>query len=62
MSEIWSQLLDGGVGLLFDLVIVSYLVYVVLLLIRGTRTVPMALGLLVILILVKLETILNCQH
>ena len=51
MSEIWSQLLDGGVGLLFDLVIVSYLVYIVLLLIRGTRTVPMALGLLVILIL-----------
>ncbi len=35
---------------IIDLVIVFYLVYITLLLIRGTRTVPMALGLLLIVI------------
>ncbi len=38
-----------------DLVIVFYLIYITLLLIRGTRTVPMALGLLLIVILYLLS-------
>ena len=54
MSEFFQSLLDdsgGWVFALLDLIVVYYIVYVMLLLIRGTRTVPMALGLLVVIIL-----------
>jgi len=54
MSEFFQSLLDdsgGWVFALLDLIVVYYIVYVALLLIRGTRTVPMALGLLVVIIL-----------
>lgn len=53
MSGLWDNLWSGGGGpfwVVLDLIIVFYLVYLTLLLIRGTRTVPMALGLLVIII------------
>ena len=52
MLEFITDLWDGGNLLvaIIDLIIVFYFFYIVLLLIRGTRTVPMALGLLVIYI------------
>ena len=49
LSNLFGE--SGGLGwlsALFDLVIVYSLVYITLLLIRGTRTVPMAIGLLVL--------------
>lgn len=57
MSDVLSNIWEGagsGMGMfsaILDLVIVFYLVYITLLLIRGTRTVPMALGLLLIVVL-----------
>lgn len=56
MSDFFSNLWESGgggflIGTALDLVIVFFLVYTTLLLIRGTRTVPMALGLLVIVII-----------
>ncbi len=46
MLDFFSNLWSGGNFLvaLIDLVIVFYFIYIILLLIRGTRTVPMALG------------------
>jgi uncharacterized protein (TIGR00159 family) len=52
MPEFLSNILEhSGPLALLDLIIVFYLVYVLLLLVRGTRTVPMALGLLLLVIL-----------
>lgn len=54
MSEFLSSLFEDSGGWLFallDLVVVYYIVYILLLLIRGTRTVPMALGLLLLIVL-----------
>jgi len=54
MLELFSfEGLDSGSWMVFllDLAIVFYLVYVILLLIRGTRTVPMAIGLLLLTVL-----------
>jgi len=54
MRDLFQGLFDDSGGWLFaliDLVVVYYLVYVTMLLIRGTRTVPMALGLLVLIVL-----------
>ena len=52
MPEFLSNALESSGSLaLLDLIIVFYLVYVLLLLVRGTRTVPMALGLLLLVIL-----------
>ncbi len=52
MPEFLSNALEhSGPLALLDLIIVFYLVYVLLLLVRGTRTVPMALGLLLLVIL-----------
>lgn len=52
MPEFLSNALENSGSLaLLDLIIVFYLVYVLLLLVRGTRTVPMALGLLLLVIL-----------
>jgi uncharacterized protein (TIGR00159 family) len=53
MSEILSNLWAGGgwASTILDFIIVFYLIYITLLLIRGTRTVPMAIGLLVIVVL-----------
>ena len=54
MPEFLQSLLEDSGGWAFavlDLIVVYYVVYVALLLIRGTRTVPMALGLLVVIIL-----------
>ncbi len=59
MSEFFSHLLNSGGGwmaTLSDLIIVFYLVYVILLLVRGTRTVPMFLGLLVIYIIYNVSS------
>lgn len=53
MSGLWDNLWHGTsspMWVVLDLIIVYYLIYLTLLLIRGTRTVPMALGLLVIVI------------
>lgn len=52
MPEFLSNVFEhSGPLALLDLIIVFYLVYVLLLLVRGTRTVPMALGLLLLVIL-----------
>ncbi|MFO8071954.1 MAG: diadenylate cyclase CdaA [Polyangia bacterium] len=65
MPEFMSNLVDdaGAQGTLawisavFDLVIVFALVYITLLLIRGTRTVPMALGLLILFVVYLLSQV-----
>lgn len=49
MPEVLTNLLH--LKTILDLIIVFYLIYVLLLLVRGTRTVPMALGLLLVVIL-----------
>ena len=49
LTNMWSE--GGMLKALVDFTIVFYLIYVLLLLVRGTRTVPMALGLLLIVIL-----------
>lgn len=54
LSNLVSSGADSFIAIL-DLVIVFYLIYVTLLLIRGTRTVPMALGLFLIVILYLLS-------
>jgi diadenylate cyclase len=54
MSEMITSFLDMGGGwfsIALDFIIVFYLIYLTLLLIRGTRTVSMAIGLLVIVVL-----------
>jgi diadenylate cyclase len=54
MNEFFSSLFEDSGGWLFavlDLIVVYYIVYILLLLIRGTRTVPMALGLLFLIVL-----------
>jgi len=54
MREFFQSLLEDSGGwpfALLDLIVVYYVVYIALLLIRGTRTVFMALGLLVLIIL-----------
>ena len=52
MPDFLSNVFEhSGPLALLDLIIVFYLVYVLLLLVRGTRTVPMALGLLLLVIL-----------
>lgn len=54
MGEFFDTFLQSSGGpftAILDLIIVFYIVYVMLLLIRGTRTVPMALGLLFIVVL-----------
>ena len=57
MSDILSNLWDSGgwFSTILDFIIVFYLIYVTLLLIRGTRTVPMAIGLLVIVVMYLLS-------
>ncbi len=57
MSDVLSNLWDSGgwISTILDFIIVYYLIYVTLLLIRGTRTVPMAIGLLVIVVLYLLS-------
>lgn len=57
MPDILSNLWDSGgwVSSVLDFIIVFYLLYLTLLLIRGTRTVPMAIGLLVIVVLYLLS-------
>lgn len=64
MPDFLSNMLgeSGGLGWLWaiiDLVIVFSLVYITLLLIRGTRTVPMAFGLLVLVMLYLLSQFLG---
>ncbi|MCP4605526.1 MAG: TIGR00159 family protein [Proteobacteria bacterium] len=54
MSNLWNSP-GGTVTAILDFVIVFYLVYITLLLIRGTRTVWMALGLLLIVVLYLLS-------
>ncbi len=50
----------GGIGLaLLDFLIVFYIIYITLLLIRGTRTVPMALGLLLLVLLYLFSQIMG---
>ncbi len=54
MPEFVTNLMDdsgGWVSVVIDFVIVFYLIYISLLLVRGTRTVPMALGLLLLIVL-----------
>ena len=54
MREFFASLFEDSGGWLFavlDLIVVYYIVYILLLLIRGTRTVPMALGLVFLIIL-----------
>ena len=53
MSDMLTNIWDSGgwFSTILDFIIVFYLIYICLLLIRGTRTVPMALGLLVIVVL-----------
>lgn len=53
MSDLLSNLWDSGgwLSTILDFIIVFYLMYVTLLLIRGTRTVPMAIGLLVVVVM-----------
>ncbi|MBN2801552.1 MAG: hypothetical protein JXR91_00510, partial [Deltaproteobacteria bacterium] len=54
MSDFIQSLFSdsGGIWIaLLDLVIVYYLVYISLILVRGTRTVPMAVGLLLLVLL-----------
>ena len=52
MAEFFANIGDTGFfSAALDIFIVFYLVYIVLLLIRGTRTVPMALGLLLVVVL-----------
>ncbi len=53
MPESLNTIWNGGGGLLaiLDFIIVFYLIYIILLLVRGTRTVPMALGLLLFVVL-----------
>ena len=54
MSDMVTSFWDIGGGwfsLILDFIIVFYLIYVTLLLIRGTRTVSMAIGLLVIVVM-----------
>lgn len=53
LANMWAS--SEWASTLLDAVIVFYLIYVVLLLIRGTRTVPMAIGLLVIVLLYLLS-------
>ena len=58
MFELLSNLWDAGGGpiaTVVDLIIVFYLVYLTLLLIWGTRTVSMALGLLVVVVVYLLS-------
>jgi diadenylate cyclase len=52
MPDILSNLWDSGgwFSTVLDFVIVFYLIYLILLLVRGTRTVPMVLGLVVIVV------------
>jgi diadenylate cyclase len=54
MPDFFTHILNSGenpISTFLDLFIVFYLIYITLLLVRGTRTVPMALGLLVVVIL-----------
>jgi len=56
MPDFLANLTEGWSGwVVLDLVIVFAMVYITLLLIRGTRTVPMALGLLVIMLIYLLS-------
>ena len=57
MSDMITNMWDSGgwFSTIFDFIIVFYLIYITLLLIRGTRTVPMALGLLVFVVLYLLS-------
>jgi diadenylate cyclase len=50
-----TEFLSKAAPVIIDITIVFYFVYLTLLLIRGTRTVPMALGLLVIVIIYQLS-------
>jgi diadenylate cyclase len=53
MPEFLTNLMNdsgGWVSVVIDFVIVFYLIYISLLLVRGTRTVPMALGLLLLIV------------
>lgn len=53
MPDFLANLVDDSGGIwtaLLDFLIVFYLVYITLLLVRGTRTVPMALGLLLLVL------------
>ncbi len=53
MPDFITNLMDdsgGWVSVAIDFVIVYYLIYISLLLVRGTRTVPMALGLLLLIV------------
>ncbi len=53
MPEFMTNLMDdsgGWVSVVIDFIIVYYLIYISLLLVRGTRTVPMALGLLLLIV------------
>ncbi len=54
MPEFITNLMNdsgGWASVVIDFVIVFYLIYISLLLVRGTRTVPMALGLLLLIVL-----------
>jgi diadenylate cyclase len=57
MPDVLTNILESGgwFSTILDFVIVYYLIYVTLLLIRGTRTVSMAIGLLVIVVLYLLS-------
>ncbi|MDD5309676.1 MAG: diadenylate cyclase CdaA [Deltaproteobacteria bacterium] len=60
MADFFANILasgNGGFSAAVDLFIVFYIVYTLLLLIRGTRTVPMALGLFIIIVVHQLSRV-----
>jgi len=62
MSDLLANIADDTGGWLsagLDLVIVFYIVYVVLLLIRGTRAVPMSIGLILLVALYLISRVLG---